>query len=342
VANLPSETWVGMSSLLPAPDARLEVHEGKPVLYSESAQGDLCFRAARWKLLEEVGAECLGKDKKGNRRDELHHLHDLGDKPVHLPNLLVLFARDVDQAGHVSQKDIIRHLEKALSDIEHAIRKLQRWGYAEIHIVTDHGFVILNSAANVQPFEVDKRRFALLTPRWGLVGPDDPPYATGLPFALDARWQVAVAPGLRSFSEPGTFFHGGATLQEVVIPHLKIVTAVAPRRMRAAVQLPQNEIVTLSVRIDLLPETPPPRDLFDSQVQALEVRVFLGAPAQPLSSEKTVRIEPEATQAISVTVFLRRETPIPAGTLMPVQVIDVASEENLAAGLCVRAARDLE
>ncbi len=101
LAHLPTETWVGMKTLTPGFNARLEIKNGKAALPSETA-GDLIYRSARWKLLEAAGAGYLGKDKKGNRRDEIHHLHEFtsAQKPSSLPKILVLFNREVDEIGH--------------------------------------------------------------------------------------------------------------------------------------------------------------------------------------------------------------------------------------------------
>jgi len=341
VANVPSETYVGMSSLLPVQGASLEIENSKPVLRSEAANGDLVYRSTRWKVLESVGAAALGKDKKGARLDEIHHLLELIQPPKELPPVLVLFDRGVDQIGHSAGTEALHHFEVLLDDLRKAIRKLRSWGYGDIHLVTDHGFVLLHSSANIQAMEVDEERFALLEARSGFVKPGKQAGTAVVQFPLDPSASVALPPGLRSFAAPGTFFHGGATLQEVVIPHLRISAPAVFSRMRVRVQVPQAEIATLTVKIDLVPERPPRSGLFDAEPEAIRVRIFLGAADSPRSSEKTVKVGSLQTDIISVTLFLNREPPITKGLEIPVHVVDADTGEAYAIGLAVKALRDL-
>jgi hypothetical protein len=250
----------------------------------------------------------------------------------------VLFERGVDELGHGAGHEVLRHFEELLADLERAIRKLRSWGYAEVHVVTDHGFILLHSSANIQPMHLDKDRFALFGARAGLLKPGEQVATAMVPFPLDPSWSVALPPGLRSFASPGRFFHGGATLQEVVIPHLHLVSATSRARLQARALVPQVDIVTLSVKVELAPDYPATADLFEEDIR---VRVFLGTSEAPRSSEKIIDIGTHRTQTIPVTLFLHREPPISKGTEIPVQVIDCDTGQSYATGLFVRAARDL-
>jgi hypothetical protein len=344
VASVPSETWVGMTSLLPAPDVRLEVSGGgAPRLLSDAAGGDLAYRQYRWKLLDQAGAGSLGMDAGGARQDELRHLRQMTSAPRNLPQVLVLFERGVDQLGHSTGHEVLRHFEELLGELERSIRKLRSWGYGDVHVVTDHGFVLLHSSAGIQQLTVDAGRFTLLRARYGLLQEGrEVGGVTAVPFPLDPRWRVALPPGLRSFSSPGAFFHGGATLQEVVIPHLRLESAAPRSRMGVRVLVPQVEIATLTVKIELMPEPPPEMDLFAPSPEPLTLRVLLGDPDAPRSNEKTVEVGPERTVSFPVTLFLNREPPISAGEEIPIHVIDTATGKDHAVGLFVRAARDLD
>lgn len=342
LAHVPSVTWVGMNALTPGFDAHLEIKDGKATLPSSAGGGDLIYRAARWKLLEAAGVGYLGKDKKGNRRDEVHHLHEFtsAQKPSNLPKVLVLFDRGVDEVGHGTDREVIQHFDELLAELERAVRRLQKWGYTEIHIVTDHGFVLLHKDANPLQFAVDKSIFAIADARFGILKPGKYSPTVSVPFSLDPEWQVALAPGLRSFGAPGAFFHGGATLQETVIPHLKIIVQGEVRRMRVKAHLPQTEIHTLAVKIELLPDVPLKKNLFETDAAPIQVRVFLGSVEQPRSREKLVEITPDSSTQ-NVTLFLNREPATLTGEQIPVQVMDTETGELYATGLTVRAGRDL-
>jgi len=341
VANVPSQTYVGMTSLLPRNDVHLKVEEGTPILPWESG-GDLTYRQNRWKVLESAGASPLGRDKKGARRDEIRNLWELTEAPKNPPPLLVLFERGVDGFGHGAGNSVILHFEELLGDLERAIRRLRAWGYAEIHVVTDHGFILLYSAVNIQPMEVDKDRFAIMDSRYGILKHGEKVATAIVPFPLDPVWSVALTPGLRSFSAPGKFFHGGATLQEVVIPHLSVRTPFTQKRMKVRTLVPQIEIARLFVKIELQPERPTPTGLFEEEPEAIKVEVFLGTSETRRSNVKVIEVRPEGKELIGVTLFINREPPTPSGTEIPVQVIDAESGESYSSGLFVRAIRDLE
>lgn len=341
IADLPSETWVGMSALVPECDAELKVGDGGHKLISAAAGGDLCFSQYRKKLIAAAGAGSLPAGADGKPRDQISDVLGFTEAPAGLPQLLVLFDRGIDKAGHSMGAEVIHHFEQALESTRRAIRRLQSWGYSEIHVITDHGFVLLNSSDAVQKMEVNKGAFADSGARWGILAKGASVPTAVVPFSLDPEWWVAVPPGIRSFAKPGEFFHGGATLQEVVIPHI-VITGASGQVLRMKVQalLPLVEVVTMTVKVELQPMRPDAQSLLDT-VQGTSVSVFLGQLDAPRSSTKTVEFDADATELVSVTLFLDREPAIPQGSEIPLQVIDVDTGESYATGLFVRAARDL-
>lgn len=107
--------------------------------------------------------------------------------------------------------------------------------------------------------------------------------------------------------------------------------------------VPQVEIASLAVKVELIPETPERQSLYEEEPEPLRVRVFLGEdPNKPRSTEKLVEIGPNDKEVITVTLFVHREPRTPAGTEISVQVIDVESNRSYSSGLFVRAARDLD
>lgn len=125
------------------------------------------------------------------------------------------------------------------------------------------------------------------------------------------------------------------------MPHLKLITAVTRSRMGAKVLIPQVEIYSLPVKIELMPELPAQISLCASGPESIRVRVFLGAPDAPRSTEKLIDISADDIKNNSVTLILNREPSISAGPEIPVQVIDVDSGESYGKSLFVRAGKDL-
>lgn len=341
VADVPSETWVGMTAWLPGCDAKLDVDGGGHRLASVAAGGDLCYSQYRKKLLAAAGAGALPAGPDGKLRDQIIDVLGMSEAPDGLPDLLVLFDRGIDSAGHGLGGDIVHYFEQALDSTRRAIRRLQSWGYSEVHIVTDHGFVLLDSGDAVQKMEVDRGAFADSGNRWGILAKGATAPTAVVPFGLDPEWSVAVPPGIRSFARPGPFFHGGATLQEVVVPHITIKSgAGAVLRLRVEALLPVVDIATMTVKVELRPVPPETATLLDT-VQGASVDVFFGELGAPRSSKKTVEFDAGATEATAVTLFLDREPAILQGTEIPLRVIDTESGESYVSGLFIRAARDL-
>lgn len=210
-AMLPTITPFGMSALLPAshgPDRLIE--KGK--LRVPALGGlDLSERSNRIKQMTAAGAECR----------EIDTIENASAKPSKLPPLMVVFGHEeVDSIGHGDGDALIRHLHKELERIARVIRKLHQWGYLEVTVVTDHGFVLMDEE-NLPPEVplpaewclVKKERYAFIPAEADLP-------VKSMPMPWDTSIRVAVPPGFAYFKTEKSFSHGGATLQEMIIPRL--------------------------------------------------------------------------------------------------------------------------
>lgn len=129
------------------------------------------------------------------------------------------------------------------------------------------------------------------------------------PFPWDASVRVAVPPGTAFFKTEKAFNHGGATLQEMIIPRLISRGRVQFRKIGVEVVLPAYELTRAAVKVLLRPKaggsapagelalvSDRPRDLqLDVSRTDEAVSVLGGKP-------KSVRIEPGAGD-VTVTLF---------------------------------------
>jgi len=209
-AMLPTRTPVGMSALLPAKFAPTSLQTQGKELHPIHEGQDLAVRENRLALFKTFGADTREIDAV-----------EASKKPSKLPGLLVVYGHEeVDSIGHSNGEALIRHVNKEVERLARVVRKLHQWGYAEVHVVTDHGFVLLEEEhlPPEVPFKkewgsVTKERFAIIP-----AGVDLP--IKSKPFAWDSSVRVALPPGLAYFNNEKSFSHGGAALQELVIPHL--------------------------------------------------------------------------------------------------------------------------
>jgi PglZ domain len=270
---LPSITPLGMASLLPLESIEVDVSDStwsiRPGGADVSAP-DLATKAGRERLL----ASLLD----GYKSIELGKLLDLPVRQIPRASWLFVYSTTLDEAGHGGVISLTpRAAEEYVEQCARAIRKLANAGVEQIHVVTDHGFFLLDEVTDhdlipvpVKDLHYKRHRAivgrdislpSLLT--FPLVGSDltvGVPWATGI---LEARGRYQ-------------FFHGGASLQEVIVAHL---CATFPRRtVKFDVRLHAPPRIT-SLLFDIELEAVPPTGqyAFSGQVATryIEVRAYL-------------------------------------------------------------------
>ena len=328
VAPVPSITALGMPFALPVKREQLHVGiaaDGKSFeITADGFGGDLKWAEQRREWLKQSFdikdwlemAEVLDGDslKKVGRTRKLIAVH--GDE---------LDSHD----GQLQLTGADDHLRRYV----HAVRKLRDAGYNRVIVVTDHGFF------HWQPeeHEVEDELPAgdvVWKHRRAMVGHDlSHPSAICLRVP-QSNLDVVVPRSTNAFRTYGAlgFFHGGATLQELVIP---VVVASWPAKARkvSVVLKPVAHVTSEAPRIQV--QAAATGQLFNADVNILSRRVTVKIknPATGKVAFKhgdAVTIEPEGT---AVTVHLAIVTPKPElsyGTPLVVEVVDADDEELLA------------
>ena len=333
-AAIPTVTPVGMTALMPlsAAEVRFEIKGNS--LHPRVNGKDAATRSTRIAFLKDFGADCR----------EIGELEAISDAPDGLGELLVVFGHDeVDHIGHGSANALVRHLHIEVERIARLLRKLHRWSYPEVHVVTDHGFILLDEdklpdevPCNTEWCRVKKERFALVPAEADL------PVAS-LPFDWDSSLRVALPPGLAFFKAEKSFSHGGAALQELVIPHLVSRSdVVSAKRIGVEVVLPTFELLRTAVKVTLRPKSPVSSKseqmaLFSATGRTLSLDVLradsTGARVSVLASgrPKEVRIDAEANEQ-NVTLFFHSAQPFSEGEILHLDISDVETTERLPPG----------
>jgi hypothetical protein len=188
-AMLPTVTPIGMTAMLPLGGVRVTFEVEANNLHPRVNGKDAALRSNRLALLREFGADCR----------EIEEVENTSAASGAFGSLLVVFGHEeVDQFGHGSAETLIRHVDREVERLALLIRRLHRWGYPEVHVVTDHGFILLDEEqlpplvpCNKDWCYVRKERFALVPAN------ADVPLVT-FPFAWDASYASCAAawPGL--------------------------------------------------------------------------------------------------------------------------------------------------
>jgi hypothetical protein len=221
-ASMPCLTPVGMASLLPGAPSLLEiaVEDGKPLARMNGKT------IAGPKERYEVLAAHVGVN-----RTCLADLEDIvnGKMPEDLDSIEVLAVKttDIDSLGENNPLYFIAMLPGILRKIQIAVNHLADAGFSRAIIATDHGFgwMFATSAGNAvgKPpggeWMMNKDR-ALL----GEGAADSNSWVTS---AADAGIrslikQIAVPKGMATYTAGVTYFHGGLSPQECILPVIDV------------------------------------------------------------------------------------------------------------------------
>lgn len=332
-AELPTITPIGMTALMPLSTAAvsLEVKANNP--HPKVNGKDCAQRSHRLAFMTDFGADCRDIDE----------VEAMGGTPDGLGDLLVIFGHDqVDHIGHGSADTLIRHLDVEIGRIARLIRKLHRWGYDYVHVVTDHGFILLEESKLPAEVPCDKGWCVVLKERFALVPAEaDVPLAT-FPCSWNGALRVAVPPGLAFFKAEKSFSHGGAALQELVIPHLvSKSTLQKEKRVGIEVVLPTYELTRTAVKVVIRAKSqgkPGQLTLFTVTARTLVIdvrRATAGSDAGErvlaTPQPKEVTVEPGDSEK-PVTLFFHTAKSFKKGELLELDIRDIDTGEQFPPG----------
>lgn len=228
VATAPTITEVGMAALLPGADG--------PIAVVSAGDGKVGLR---------IG-ETLIKDRAGRmewfRRnvDEqlaITTLEELLPKPkaaldaeLRQAKLIVVTSQEIDKLAEGDNIRLARRaMEDVLADIVRLVRILRDVGCATIIVTADHGYLFGEELDGAMKVDAPGGRTVDLHRRvWiGEGGRADAGLLRGAlaSFGLEGGLEFAVPRGLGAFKVSGgarAYFHGGLTLQELIVPRLVI------------------------------------------------------------------------------------------------------------------------
>ena len=169
LADLPSKTEVGMSRLLPCCDLEMQYKDKKYAIIHNGK--DFGVKSNRVSFLKQG----FGQDLTALEMNEVSksNLKKIKSK------VLAVFTRDIDSEGEAKGLGLFKDIEKELTEIGSKIQLLAQCGCHEIHVVTDHDFLLSSSDRLVKwdspgGAMVCGRRFAIVPKHIGTELPGDP------------------------------------------------------------------------------------------------------------------------------------------------------------------------
>jgi|GEM_PF-770672 len=332
-AELPTITPIGMTALMPLFAAAMSLEVKGNNLHPKVNGKDCAQRSHRLAFMTDFGADCR----------DIDDIEAMGGSSDELSDLLVVFGHDqVDHIGHGNADTLIRHLDVEVARIARLIRKLHRWGYESVHVVTDHGFILLEESKLPALVPCEKSWCVVLKERFALVPAQaDVPLVT-FPLTWDMSLCVAVPPGLAFFKTEKSFSHGGAALQELIIPHLTSKSRLKrEKRVGIEVVLPTYELTraVLKVLVRAKPSSKTGQvSLFSETARTLsfDVRRLTGGAAHgervlATPNPKIEKVESCDTEK-AVTLFFHSASSFKKGELLELDIRDVDTGEQFPPG----------
>ena len=307
---------------LPIPERNLyaDIIDGKWQLHQEGHLANLSIAEQRreWlKTHEKVAAEALLT------------MADVQNGTVPSPqakrNRLVVFDDLIDKLGHDEELEAMGS-EQVMQRYLTAIECLRDKGWLRVLVVTDHGFIHWpgSDERHVSPPVAgpaySSRRALAYPESVNLSGPQ------GL--APGGKWRIAIPSGAACFRAYGGlgYFHGGASLQEWIIPCIKIEWPQKAKPVNLKIQ-PIEQILSLRPRI-ILEIQHDSMFIEDTIPRQVEVRLLDAQQKTPYFFSEPETIAPNQEQ---VAIVLQPLTDAQAerGTQLIIEVRDKRSGEVL-------------
>jgi hypothetical protein len=213
------------------------------------------------------GAVCVNYEDVMN--GVIPNLREFFKKP-----LVYIFYNTIDEASHSqSPFEVIKACRSAIEQLTVLIRRLHAsWNVTNVIVTSDHGFIYhdmqfeeKDKHSIIEDFIEKKTRYYLTNNSQGVEGISKYPLEKVSAMKTTTKTYVAVPTGTNRMAAPGgyNFAHGGATLQEMIIPIIhsyrkktdkteKVGVSLMNRNLNMVssqlkFQLIQSEAVTMTV-----------------------------------------------------------------------------------------------
>jgi hypothetical protein len=271
-AALPSVTPVGMASLLPNAGASLRLTLNGDKLQPMLGDQPVGTRAQRMDALR----------RRYGQRFESIELDKLarGKPAVHdTVSLLVIRSNEMDEMFETNPEAAFSTISKTFQQIRVALRKLGEMGFDEAVIAADHGFYLNTGTEAGDVCQKPAGNWTNLHERLLLGEGNGSSGTVVLPAAaLGIKGdiaQVALPRAMVAYAAGVQYFHGGASLQEAVVPvisvRLRAADKPADRAPKITLSYRRNS-KRITTRLPVIDVSAEPSGLFN-QGSAVEVLV---------------------------------------------------------------------
>lgn len=328
MAGIPSTTALGMASLLPHKE--LSLRDGSFLVDGESSSGS----RQRARALQRYQP-----DAQAVRFEKVRDLSmEEGRELVKDSSLLYIYHNHIDAVGDKteSEKRLVSAVKDTVDELQHLVRTLNNWNLLHVIITADHGFLYTEDEVtdDMQEAFPEAKGVVDRGNRY-IIASEFEENATGYEMALsdtsdietDVRVRVPRAVNRYRLQGSGKHFaHGGASLQELLVPVLTVRKAREQKAQKVNIQLvtEQRSIRGSSLKVTLLQA-----DAVSSTRKPRDVRVGLYNDQKELvSDEADIRFEhtssnPTQRQEMSILTLLPKANTLTSCKLLVFDADDI-------------------
>jgi len=228
LAMLPSFTQLGMAALLPNQKLQFSADCSGVILVDEQSSRSTENR-------NKILARHCKKGGRALRADDLLALNREECRQLIRENEVVyVYHNRIDATGDKLESEgrVFAAVEESLPELVKIIKKLTAANLSNVLLTSDHGFIYQNQA-------LDESEFAAVTPEAETINLRDRRFVLGRKFyacesckiftanqaGLAGDVEIALPKSISRLRLPGSgsrFVHGGASLQEIILPVIKI------------------------------------------------------------------------------------------------------------------------
>lgn len=290
---LPTYTQLGMAALLPH-ETIGHSKNGDPVMVDGQRSDGTANRS---KVLGAVGGKAIqAEDALSLSREELRELYAQHQ-------VLYVYHDRIDATGDTArtERQVFEAADDTLRELVDLVKRLTNANATNILITADHGFLFQDTAL-ADSFYLSKLPQGdevIVTNRRYVLGrglKEDPAFSTFAPeqIGLDSDLQVQIPKSIHRLRLPGAgsrFVHGGAALQEIVVPVLTInKKRKSDTRLVNVEVLPESDKITTGQVVVKLFQSEP----VNEKVRPRTVRAGLFVGETLISNEQELTFDQES------------------------------------------------
>lgn len=318
LSPLPSVTALGMAALLPGwPDFRVDYAGGKWVITAPGFQGNVAVKDQRLTWLERhlASVTTFGLDQ---------WLSTPLTGVAEDVTWIVVTSTEIDAVGEGAGAVAWHTLDALLDRLEQAVRRLLALGCVEVHVVSDHGFLLRENIRESDKVAVDVEGVLKKAERY-LVGRGLPPTdLPAMPVSGSDDLTAWFPRGVGCFVTPGPydFMHGGISLQELVTAHVTVRQEVTGQPVNVSLTLVTGpEIRNAIFKVRLVPRG------VDLWTRPRQVKVDIARDGKRVSREWEAVVERDV---VAISLRLEPDSGLAVGDGITIRVWDAVTGELLA------------